>query len=67
MLEMLRTQLVENGGHDVVGIFRLAPEKHDCDVVKSQINAGTFESCDNVNVIATLIKVVKLESIILLD
>ena len=40
-----------------VGIFRLAPDRDDCDFVKDQINSGTFEHVEDVNVIANLIKV----------
>ena len=49
--------MVENGGHDVVGIFRLAPDKDDCNWVKKQIDTGKFEGCDDVNIVSNLIKV----------
>ena len=57
VLVMMKRHLVQNNGRDQVGIFRLAPDRDDCDFVKNQINSGTFESVDDVNVIANLIKV----------
>ena len=57
MLEMLKNYLVKNGGLDIVGIFRLAPDKDDCNWAKQQINEGEFEAVDDVNIVANLIKV----------
>ena len=57
VLEMLKAHFVKDRGIDVVGIFRLAPDKEKCQFVMDQINAGTFESCDDVNIIANLIKI----------
>lgn len=42
---------------DQVGIFRLAPDKEECSTVKELINHGKFDSCNDVNIVATLIKV----------
>ncbi|GMH82317.1 hypothetical protein TrST_g12547 [Triparma strigata] len=57
VLEMLKNYLVKNGGLDIVGIFRLAPDKDDCNWAKQQINEGEFEAVDDVNIVANLIKV----------
>jgi hypothetical protein len=57
VLEMMRNYLVSNEGHDVVGIFRLAPDRDDCLWAKQQINEGEFNGCGDVNIIANLIKV----------
>ena len=40
-----------------MGIFRLAPSKDDCALVKKQIDEGTYEGDADVNVVANLIKV----------
>ncbi|GMI62255.1 hypothetical protein ScalyP_jg158 [Parmales sp. scaly parma] len=57
ILVFIKKYLMNNGGKDVVGIFRLAPNKDDCNWTKKQLNDGTFESCDDVNIFANLIKV----------
>uniref|UniRef100_A0A7S2W562 Rho-GAP domain-containing protein n=1 Tax=Rhizochromulina marina TaxID=1034831 RepID=A0A7S2W562_9STRA len=57
VLVMMRRYLEENSGRDQVGIFRLAPDKDDCNFVKSQINKGKFTECSDVNIIANLLKV----------
>ena len=49
--------MISNGGKEVVGIFRLAPDKDDCNWTKKQLNDGEFEKCDDVNIFANLIKV----------
>lgn len=57
VLVMMKRYLMENHARDQVGIFRLAPDKDDCNFVKEQINSGKFEKCDDVNIVANLIKV----------
>jgi hypothetical protein len=57
VLEMMKRELLENGGRDCEGIFRLAPDKDDCAFVKKQINSGEFQGGCDVNVLANLIKV----------
>ena len=57
VLEMLKNYLMLHGGLDIVGIFRLAPDKDDCNWAKQQINEGEFEAVDDVNIVANLIKV----------
>lgn len=57
VLVMLKRHLFQANGHLSVGIFRLAPEKDACLNVKAQINEGRYEGCDDVNVLANLIKV----------
>jgi len=57
VLELLKRELLRNNGHLEEGIFRLAPDKMEMTEVKRQINSGTFESCSDVNILATLIKV----------
>ena len=57
VLEMMKRELLANGGREVEGIFRLAPDKDDCAFVKKQINEGEFNGGCDVNVLANLIKV----------
>lgn len=57
VLVMMKRYLSENNARDQVGIFRLAPDKDDCNFVKEQINSGKFEKCSDVNIVANLIKV----------
>ncbi|GMI20528.1 hypothetical protein TrCOL_g3802 [Triparma columacea] len=57
VLEMMKKYLIEHEGIDVVGIFRLAPDKDDCLWAKQQINEGEFNGCSDVNIVANLIKV----------
>ena len=57
VLVMMADYLRSNGGLDVPGIFRLAPEGGEKDTAKAEINAGRFEGCRDVNTIAHLIKV----------
>ncbi len=57
VLEMMKTHLLKDNGLKVVGIFRLAPDKDDCNWAKQQINEGEFSGCSDVNIIANLIKV----------
>ena len=54
---MLKNYMLKNGGIDIVGIFRLAPDKDDCNWAKQQINEGEFAAVDDVNIVANLIKV----------
>jgi hypothetical protein len=56
LLEM-ENVLIQMGGLDQTGIFRLAPDEYDSDMVKNELNAGTFTKCKDVNCIANLIKV----------
>jgi len=57
VLEMMKNYLIEHEGLEVVGIFRLAPDKDDCLWAKQQINEGEFNGCGDVNIVANLIKV----------
>eukprot|EP01006_Ploeotia_vitrea_P026259 TRINITY_DN59233_c0_g1_i2.p1 TRINITY_DN59233_c0_g1~~TRINITY_DN59233_c0_g1_i2.p1 ORF type:complete len:452 (-),score=212.26 TRINITY_DN59233_c0_g1_i2:846-2201(-) len=57
VLLLMKDYLVANGGLEVEGIFRLAPDADEANFVKSQLNQGKFERCDDVNCIANLIKV----------
>lgn len=56
VLDLLKRTLLKHEGHKVDGIFRLAPDKEECQVVKRQINSGQFEDCDDPHIIANLIK-----------
>lgn len=58
VLVMLNRLFVAMSGSRVVGIFRIAPDKDQCQAVKDAINSGSFtgEGAD-VHVIANLIKV----------
>jgi len=57
VLLKMRQFLVDHGGLDVKGIFRLAPDAEECAFVKKQLNSKEFESCEDVNCISNLIKV----------
>ncbi|KDO30946.1 hypothetical protein SPRG_04134 [Saprolegnia parasitica CBS 223.65] len=57
VLQMMREYLVQNGGLETEGIFRLAPDKEACSAVKEAMNNGVFAGCNDVHIIANLIKV----------
>ena len=50
-------ELLEKGGSDIEGIFRLAPHKEVCAAVKEELNNGSYDGTAEVNVLANLIKV----------
>lgn len=54
---MMHKYLSAHSGKEQVGIFRLAPDAEDCSFIKSQINTGNFNGCNDVNIVANLIKV----------
>eukprot|EP00466_Bigelowiella_natans_P014199 jgi/Bigna1/81625/fgenesh1_pg.82_\ len=53
----MKRYLFENGGLQTEGIFRLAPDHNECARVKKELDAACFERCEDINVIANLIKV----------
>lgn len=57
VLVMMKNELFRCGGLKTEGIFRLAPEKAACAMAKKEINHGEFDGCDDVNIMANLIKV----------
>lgn len=59
LLIQLKQRLLDLGGLDEKGIFRLAPDANECAQIKNYINEGTeWQGIDvDVNVIANLIKV----------
>eukprot|EP00938_MAST-03A_sp_MAST-3A-sp1_P002476 g2476.t1 len=57
VLVMMRSEMIKYGGLETEGIFRLAPERAACARTKQDINMGKFEMCDDVNIMANLIKV----------
>lgn len=57
VLESMKAYLLQNGGTQVEGIFRLAPDGKACEQVKRELNMGTFDSCADVNCVSNLIKV----------
>lgn len=57
VLVLMKAYLIQHGGLQQRGIFRLAPEGNEAVTVKSQLNNGTFTGCSDVNVIANLLKV----------
>lgn len=57
VLQMMKEYLLANNGTTLEGIFRLAPDKGQCNFVKEAINNGTFSGCSDVHIIANLIKV----------
>lgn len=56
VLVRLRLCLLSNGGLQVEGVFRVEPNKDYCALVKQQLNEGTFITCDDVHVCASLLK-----------
>lgn len=57
VLGLMKEYLIENGGLEVRGIFRLAPDAAECQRVKDELNRKVFKKCDDVNCISNLIKV----------
>jgi len=57
VLLQMKRYLFENGGLQTEGIFRLAPDHNECARVKKKLDAACFERCEDINVIANLIKV----------
>lgn len=57
VLQMMKRYLLAHGGAQQEGIFRLAPDKAECQSVKQTINEGNFAGCSDVHIIANLIKV----------
>ena len=57
VLAMLEEHLINMGGLDQEGIFRLAPDEYEGATVKKEINKGTFKGCKDVNCVANLVKV----------
>jgi hypothetical protein len=57
VLLKMQDYLYTNGGLQVVGIFRLAPDEHAVDEVKAALNESRFKTCADVNCVAHLLKV----------
>ncbi|KAL6058679.1 Rho GTPase activating protein 18 [Balamuthia mandrillaris] len=57
VLVILKNCLREHGGFHQEGIFRLAGDELETADVKRRLNLGTFTRCQDMNCIATLIKV----------
>jgi len=57
ILVKLKTYLIEKGGLDLVGIFRMTPTTSALNRVKVELNMNTFKHCDDLHVVAKLIKV----------
>ena len=53
----MKNYMYENGGLNLEGIFRLAPDQKEMRVVKEQVNDGTFEGCRSMSTMANLIGV----------
>jgi len=56
LVQMLAYMRKEDG-FSIEGVFRLAAGSEECSFVKGQLNNNTFQRCDDINCIATLIKV----------
>jgi hypothetical protein len=54
---MMREYLINNGGLNTVGIFRLAPDAEENAIVKRLLNNNEFVRCVDINCIANLLKV----------
>lgn len=57
VLQMMKEYLLANNGTELEGIFRLAPDKDECNAAKEAINSGSFSGCSDIHIIANLIKV----------
>ncbi|OQS00619.1 hypothetical protein ACHHYP_03261 [Achlya hypogyna] len=57
VLQMMKEYLVQHGGLETEGIFRLAPDRDACAAAKEAMNNGVFAGCNDVHIIANLIKV----------
>ncbi len=63
VLQMMKEQFMLHGGLDTEGVFRIAPDKEACSKVKDEINNGLFAGCNDVHIVANLIKVHKKRAI----
>jgi hypothetical protein len=57
VLVMLQYELKKNGGLEMEGIFRVSADANDCNLIKDQINTGSFSGCSDPHVCASLIKI----------
>lgn len=57
VLVHMKEYLVQNGGLQVEGVFRLAPDADESVFVKQQLNESSFVKCNDINCISNLIKV----------
>ena len=59
VLLLLENALIEMGGLEEEGIFRIAPADRELKFGKMQLNAGSFDfdACDDAHCISNLIKV----------
>lgn len=57
VLILMGKYLLDHGGRDVKGIFRLAPDQTERDTVLQQLANGTFVECNDIHCISTGIKV----------
>jgi hypothetical protein len=56
VLVVLRSELIKQQGGTAEGIFRKSPDAATAARVKRELNEGVFKGCDDVNVLASLIK-----------
>ncbi|EGC38160.1 hypothetical protein DICPUDRAFT_29142 [Dictyostelium purpureum] len=57
ILSLMKKSLIENGGLQQEGIFRLAGEQTEIKRLKEQMNKNDFTSSNDINTIASLIKI----------
>jgi len=59
VLLLMKEHLIRLDAKAIVGIFRLAPDKDDCNIVKDLINKGEYDynTCQDPNILANLLKV----------
>eukprot|EP01132_Coremiostelium_polycephalum_P001274 gene1274-1605_t len=57
ILVLMKSSLVENGGLQQEGIFRLAGEQTEIKRLKESMNKNEFKSSNDINTIASLIKI----------
>ncbi|EEY65492.1 uncharacterized protein PITG_16803 [Phytophthora infestans T30-4] len=53
---MMKTCFLAHNGARSEGVFRLAPDKEECNAIKDDINDGSYEDCSDVHIMASLIK-----------
>ncbi|KAI9994072.1 hypothetical protein PInf_016635 [Phytophthora infestans] len=56
VFEMMKTCFLAHNGARSEGVFRLAPDKEECNAIKDDINDGSYEDCSDVHIMASLIK-----------
>lgn len=56
VLVQMLNYLRKHKAWEIEGVFRKAANQEECSFIKTQLNQNTFESCDDIHCISTLIK-----------